>query len=190
MTFTDPRSWVPDVRWDEIDPDAAMGEIVCRFLDTYGPACHEDFGRWWGTDAASARRIFAAHSDAMVQVDVDGRKAWLPAEGAGASGNDNARGVLLLPGFDPYVVAPISARAYTIPHGYVDRVSRTAGWISPVLVVDGVIRGVWTHELAGGRLAIEVEPFSRITKAVRTTAEEYAQRYGILLDAKVVMTWT
>ena len=87
----------------------------------------------------------------MVQIDVDGRSR-LPAEDAGASGND-ARGVLLLPGFDPYVVAPISARVYSIPDGYVDRVSRTAGWISPVLVVDGVIRGVWTHELVGGRLA-------------------------------------
>jgi hypothetical protein len=67
---------------------------------------------------------------------------------------------------------------------------RTAGWISPVLVVDGVVRGTWTHERAGGRLAIEVARFSRITKRVRTTAEEYAQRYGTLLDAKVVMTWT
>ena len=103
---------------------------------------------------------------------------------------DEARGVLLLPGFDPYVVAPISARAYSIPDGYVDRVSRTAGWISPVLVVDGVIRGVWTHELAGGRLAIEVAPFGRITRAVRTTAEAYAQRYGTLLSAEVAMTWT
>jgi hypothetical protein len=72
--------------------------------------------RWWGTDAASARRIFAAHSDAMVQVEVDGRKTWLPAESADAS-SDEARGVLLLPGFDPYVVAPISARAYAIPMG-------------------------------------------------------------------------
>ena len=103
----------------------------------------------------------------MVQVDVDGRKAWLPAESADASMDE----------------API-------PDGYVDRVSRTAGWISPVLVVDGVVRGTWTHELAGGRLAIEVAPFSRITNAVKTTAEECAQRYGTLLDAKVVMTWT
>jgi hypothetical protein len=189
VTFTDPHGWLPEVRWGEIDPDAAMREIVCRFLDTYGPASHEDFGRWWGTDAASARRIFAAHSDAMVQVDVDGRKTWLPAESVDAS-SDEARGVLLLPGFDPYVVAPISARAYSVPDGYVDRVSRTAGWISAVLVVDGVVRGTWTHELAGGRLAIEVAPFGRITRAVRTTAEEYAQRYATLLGTEVAMTWT
>jgi hypothetical protein len=97
VAFTDPRGWLPDVRWDEIDPDAAMREIVSRFLGTYGPAGHEDFGRWWGTDAASARRIFAAHGDVMVQVAVDGRKAWLPAESTDASRGD-ARGVLLLPG--------------------------------------------------------------------------------------------
>jgi hypothetical protein len=59
-----------------------------------------------------------------------------------------------------------------------------------LVVVDGVVRGTWTHERAGGRLAIVVAPFSRIAKRVRTTAEEYAQRYGTLLDAKVVMTWT
>jgi len=131
VTFTDPHSWLPDIRWDELDPDAALREIVSRFLDTYGPATHEDFGRWWGTDAASARKIFAAHTDAMISVEIDGRKAWLPAGDASANGGD-ASGVLLLPGFDPYVVAPISARAYTIPDGFVDRVSRTAGWLSPV----------------------------------------------------------
>jgi hypothetical protein len=59
-----------------------------------------------------------------------------------------------------------------------------------LLVVDGVVRGTWTHENTGGRLAIEVAPFSRITRAVKTTAEECAQRYSTLLDAKVVMTWT
>lgn len=189
VTFTDPRSWLPDVRWDDVDPDAALREVVSRFLDTYGPASHEDFGRWWGTDAASARRIFAAHSDAMVRVDVDGRKAWLPAAGAATDGDD-AHGVLLLPGFDPYVVAPISARAYSIPEGYVDRVSRTAGWISPVLVVDGVVRGVWTHERAGGMVTIEVTPFGRIAPATKKAATRHAQRYGDLLDADVRVTWT
>ena len=59
-----------------------------------------------------------------------------------------------------------------------------------MLVVDGVVRGTWTHENTGGRLAIEVAPFSRITKAVKTTAEECAQRYGTLLGTEVAMTWT
>ena len=188
VTFTDPHSWLPDIRWDELDPDAALREIVSRFLDTYGPATHEDFGRWWGTDAASARKIFAAHTDVMISVEVDGRKAWLPAGDASTTRGD-ASGVLLLPGFDPYVVAPISARAYTIPDGFVDRVSRTAGWLSPVLVVDGVVRGVWTHERSGDEVRIEVAPFGPISPATKKSAAEHAQSYGHILDAEVTVTW-
>jgi hypothetical protein len=120
----------------------------------------------------------------MVQVAVDGRKAWLPAESTEASRGD-APGVLLLPGFDPYVVAPISARAYSIPDGYVDRVSQTAGWISPVLVVDGVIRGVWTHEYTDGTVAIKITPFGRVSPAVKKAAAEHAQRYGDLFNVPV-----
>jgi len=115
VTFTDPHSWLPDIRWDELDPDAALREIVSRFLDTYGPATHEDFGRWWGTDAASARKIFAAHTDVMISVEVDGRKAWLPAGDASTTRGD-ASGVLLLPGFDPtssHRSAPVRTRFLT-----------------------------------------------------------------------------
>ena len=156
----------PDIRWDEPDPDAALREIVSRFLDTYGPATHEDFGRWWGTDAASARKIFAAHTD-VVSRSAD-RKAWLPPGGhRQIRRRRRPSGVLLLPGFDPYVVAPISARAYTIPDGFVDRVSRTAGWISPVLVVDGVIAGTWAMEQRGDRATITVQPFGSVSEPRR-----------------------
>jgi len=190
VTFTDPRSWLPDVDWRGPDPDTAMPEIIGRFLDTYGPATHEDFGRWWGTDAASARRLFVQHADAMVAVEVAGRKAWLtPTAAEMIDDGPPATGVMLLPGFDPYTVAPISARAYTIPDGFVDRVSRTAGWISPVLLVDGVIRGVWSHERTGDHVVVEVTPFARVTAATKAAAEGYAQRYGTLLEADVAVSW-
>jgi Winged helix DNA-binding domain len=128
VTFTDPHNHVPDVQWDEIDPNDALREIVIRFLDTYGPATHEDFGRWWGTDAASARRVFSACSDSMAAISLAGTKAWLTPGGAGKIRRlRGPKGVVLLPVFDPYTIAPISARAFTIPAGFVDRVSRTAG---------------------------------------------------------------
>jgi hypothetical protein len=191
VTFTDPRSWLPDVSWDDPEPDSAMRAVIARFLDTYGPATHEDFGRWWGTDAASARRLFRQHADAMVAFDMVGRKAWLTPEGAEEIGDlPPAQGVMLLPGFDPYTVAPISARAYTIPHGFVDKVSRTAGWISPVLVVDGTIRGVWSHERVGDKVTVEVAPFAPVTKAVKTAATECARRYAALLGAEVAVRWS
>jgi Winged helix DNA-binding domain len=186
VTFTDPRSHLPGVSWDEVDPDLALGEIVCRFLDTYGTATHEDFGRWWGTDAASARRVFAAHSAAMAPVVVGGKKAWLTPEGVNKIRRLRARsGVLLLPGFDPYTIAPISARTYTIPDGFVDRVSRTAGWISPVLVVDGVVAGTWTIEQRGTVATITVELFDSVSAATKKAAAKYVER----MAASSMLMW-
>jgi hypothetical protein len=191
VTFTDPRSHVPGVRWDEIDPDVAIREVVTRFLDIYGPATHEDFGRWWGIDAASARRVFAALPDAMVSVSVTEKTAWLTPDGADKIRRlRGASGVLLLPGFDPYTIAPISARAYTIPDGFVDRVSRTAGWISPVLLVDGVVAGTWSLEQRGDSAMIEIEPFAKVSATTKKAAATFAQRYRRILDSQIGVSWT
>ncbi|WP_407659295.1 DNA glycosylase AlkZ-like family protein [Jiangella rhizosphaerae] len=129
----------------------------------------------------------------MVEVDVDGVACWstpavlaeLTDEGTG----DDATGVHLLPGFDPYVIAPIGHRAHTVPDGFIDRVSRAAGWISPVLLVDGIVRGVWSHELKNGTFAIAVEPFAKVTAATKKAATTAAGRYGELFDADVRLTW-
>jgi hypothetical protein len=127
----------------------------------------------------------------MVAFDMAGRKAWLTPEGAEEIADlPPAQGVMLLPGFDPYTVAPISARAYTILDGFVDKVSRTAGWISPVLVVDGTIRGVWSHERVGDKVTVEVAPFAPVTKAVKTAATDCARRYATLLGAEVAVRWS
>jgi hypothetical protein len=39
-----PHTWLA-LHWHEIDSAAALREIVNRFLDPYGPASREDFGR-------------------------------------------------------------------------------------------------------------------------------------------------
>ena len=81
VTFTDPRSHVPGVRWDDFDPDVALREIVTRFLDVYGPATHEDFGRWWGTDAARLGGSSPLTPTRRAAVSVDGQNALLTLVG-------------------------------------------------------------------------------------------------------------
>ncbi|GAA1262088.1 hypothetical protein GCM10009609_26350 [Pseudonocardia aurantiaca] len=88
------------------------------------------------------------------------------------------------------MISPRSHRDHAIPPGRGSEVSRTAGWISPVLVVDGEVAGVWEHELRDGTLTVVAREFAPLTPAVRAAAEAHAQRYGELLDAaKVQMDW-
>lgn len=193
ITFTDPTRWLAGVAGEEAggtvdpDPDAAMATILARFLDAHGPADRDDLARWLGITPKTARQILAAHGGALAEVSVEGRAAWMTPDGAAAAaGAEPAEGVHLLPGFDPYVLAPLSHRAHTIPEGRVDAVSRTAGWISPVLLVDGRVAGTWEPSASGDTTTFTITPFARIPRAVVTAARRHAEeRYAPLLGTNV-----
>ena len=169
-TFTSPERWLaggPAGDAPDPDPHAAAATVLARFLDTNGPATREDLARWLGESPKQARLLLAAHADELVEVDVEGNKGWMTPAGAAAASRAGApEGVALLPGFDPWVLAPISHRAHTIPPGRIDDVSRTAGWISPVLLVDGRVAGTWESSVAGDVTTVTVTPFGKLPKRV------------------------
>ena len=191
ITFTDPTRWLGDAAGGgagpDPDPDEAMATVLARFLDVHGPATREDLARWLGITPKAARVVLAAHADELVEVQVDGQAAWMTADGAAAAAeSDPPSGVHLLPGFDPYVLAPLSHRAHTIPEGRIDAVSRTAGWISPVLLVDGRVAGTWEPTTAGDVTTLTITPFHRLPRAVVTAANRHTQaRYAALLGPEV-----
>jgi hypothetical protein len=184
ITFTDPARWLGlDPSAGAPDPDTAMRAVLARFLDANGPATRDDLARWLGVPPKAARLLLAAHAGTFVEVDVEGQAAWMTPAGAEAAASSGpATGVYLLPGFDPYVLAPISHRAETIPEGRVDAVSRAAGWISPVLLVDGRIAGTWEPSSGVDGTTVTVTPFAELPKAVVAAAREHlAARYkGVL----------
>jgi hypothetical protein len=63
------------------------------------------------------------------------------------------------------------------------RVSRTSGWISAVVLVDGRVAGTWSHIAAKQTLRVTVEPFERLTAKtlteVRRRAESLAETLSL-----------
>ena len=190
VTFVDAREWVGGP-WEEPEAAQAMAFVVHRFLDAYGPATADDFARWWGVVPAEGKRAIRPLTAGLVEVDLDGTAAWLTASAAEeVAASAPLRGhVRLLPAFDTYVIAPHGHRRHAWPQGLHDRISRKAGWITPALVVEGRIAGVWAHRHRGDTVAVEIEPFARLSWSVRTAAETHARSYEALLDAPVTVTW-
>jgi DNA glycosylase AlkZ-like len=188
ITFVDPARWLGKrAAKPAPDPEEAVAAVLARCLDAYGPATREDLARWLGVQPKIARQLLARHGPALVEVDVAGHQAWMtPAGAEAAAASEPASGVHLLPGFDPYVLAPISHRAETIPAGKVDAVSRAAGWISPVLLVDGRIAGTWEPSSAGGVTTVTVTPFAKLPKRVVTAARHHLEaRYAAVFGGEV-----
>ena len=188
VTFVRPDRWLGG--WEEPGSQAAWREIVRRYLRAYGPAPREEFARWWGMQPAPAGRILTASGEDLVEVDVAGYRAWALAEDL--AGMRSAAGpvpVRLLPGFDVYI-AGTRPRASLVDERFEDRVFRKAGWISPVVLVDGMATGVWGYERANGRTRVTVEPFERLTAEVQRQIGEEADRLGSLLGSPASVSYS
>jgi hypothetical protein len=82
--------------------------------------------------------------DRLVAVEVDGEPAFLLAEDVDDLGATSpTQAVRLLPGFDQYVLGPGTKAEEIIAPSRRAEVSRTAGWISPVVVAGGRVAGTW-----------------------------------------------
>jgi Winged helix DNA-binding domain len=179
VTFVHPQRWLGAV--ERREHDDALHELVRRYLHAYGPATHEDFARWWGGEAAPARRILGSLADEVVQVEAEGRTAWILAEDERLLRSlDPPRSVHLLPNFDVYTLHYRPREAF-LPAGTYERVFRTAGWISPVVLYDGAVAGVWERK----KDLLRVELFVRETKRLRAGIEREAKRLAEFLGAPI-----
>ena len=100
------------------------------------------------------------------------------------------RSVRLLPGFDQYVVGASRHAEHLLPGGVLrSRIYRPQGWISPVLLVNGRMEGVWRHEIKGSRVEVSIEPFVKAPVWVRRAAGEEAERLASFLGGTLSLVW-
>ena len=192
VTFVAPASWLG--RSVEPVPAAeAERATLLRFLTANGPATAVDVSRWAGEQPGPAKRLLRENADALTAVEISGEAGFVVrAEDVDElasvpdGGTDPTDAPVLLPGFDPWVLSPLSHRTRAVPDGRAAEVSRTAGWISPVLVVDSRVAGVWAHTVRGELATVTVTPFAPLSGAVRLAMEGYADRFASLLGVGAV----
>jgi hypothetical protein len=98
--------------------------------------------------------------------------------------------VRLLPAFDHYVVAAPRNREAVLPGALKRRVYRPQGWLSPVLLVDGRMEGVWRHERKRDWLVVGIEPLREQPAWVRRAAEVEAERLARFAGGGLELGWS
>jgi uncharacterized protein YcaQ len=190
VRFTRPDSWLGR-RIETGERDEPLREVTRRHLGAFGPAAREDLARWWGVQPAQGGRMLKALGDEVVQVDVEGTSGWMLREHVEeASGEEPPeRLVRLLPGFDMWVIGAARDASALLDPAEKKRVYRNQGWISPVLLVNGRMDGVWKHERKGSRLLVTIEPFGKLPKWARAAAEAEAERLAEFLGGELEVAW-
>jgi hypothetical protein len=158
-----------------VKPDiTALRRLVVAYLTLLGPANVGDAAGYVEARRADLER---AWPDNLVEVSVDGNRAYLPAgQQALLESPPEPSVVRLLGGFDPYLQA--RDRDLLVP----DRSLHKALWPvlgrPGVLLVDGEVIGTWRPKASGARLTVVVGPFAPLPAHVREAIEDEAGRVG------------
>lgn len=180
VTFMRPEQ--ASSRWTGLpDPEEAAPVAIAAYLGAYGPATFEAFGMWLAGGWFGKRQLrawFDALGDQLAEVEVDGDRAFVMARDVDELASVKpTRTVRLLGGFDQYVLGPGTGDGHVTPPARRREVSRQSGWISPVVVAGGVVRGTW--ELDGGLARIGW--FREVGRPPRKTLEAEVERLAAIL---------
>ena len=186
VTYTNPHRWLPGFR--PADGDAALRALLTRYLHAYGPATPANFAQWLTMPVRRATELFGLLDEELERVELDGTPTWTLA-GDTATPPEPHRGIRLLPYFDAYVVTG-QPRQRLYPGAAAGRALTPAGQAGnyPVLLVDGVVGGVWHQRRSGRTIAITVEPLRELTTPQRRQLDEEVELVGAVMEAAVMLT--
>jgi hypothetical protein len=146
--------------------------------------------RWWGGGRLTAvTRALRRMPTELAEVDVEGARGFVRRDDLSVlEATEPGEHVRLLPGFDPFT-NELPRHVDSVLHDRLhDRVHRTAGWVSPVVVVDGRVGGTWQIGAGPkGTREIRVEPFDRWRRGARTDLKAEADRLAGYLERRVAL---
>jgi uncharacterized protein YcaQ len=160
----------------------AQSSLLGKYLRAYGPATLHDFAHWAGIAITETRALRPLLGDGVVEINERERKSLLHSDDIAHLKKARPNGGLrLLPHFDPYLLAHRD-KDHLLATAHYKRVYRNQGWISPVVLIDGAVAGVWSYKIQGGKLRVTIEPFAKLRPAARAQIARESQGLGAFLD--------
>ena len=167
------------------DLEEAGPAVVAAYLHTYGPAgaarIHDWVGKGLGAKRPAVTRWLSSLDDQLETVTIEGDDALVLREDLDDLHSVSAStAVRLLPGRDPWVMAPGTADARVVPPDRRELVSRSANMV----VSRGVLAGTWSVREA----RLDVAWFHERGRAPRAALDQEAEALARFLDRPLDLT--
>ena len=183
VAYASPSRWLPALVLP--GPEEAQLALLRAYLAAYGPATPEHLARWLATTPTWTKDLFARAD--LDEVEVDGEPGWVWS-GDTTFEEQAPPPVRLLPYFDAFQVGS-QPRGRLFPARAAERaLAGSQAGNFPVLLLDGVVGGVWHQKRSGSKVAVTVEPLGRLTRAQRAALEVEVARLGEVVEARPELT--
>jgi hypothetical protein len=175
-TFVLLDEWLPVFK--TFHHDEALAEIAMRYFISHGPATLQDFIWWSGLTTADARTALKLVEPQLVQEVIEGQTYWFSDNIHVAESKST---VYLLPGFDEYIVG-YKNRGAVLDQSNKNRVNSGGGMLSPVIVINGKVAGIWKRVIKKDKVRIEIVPFRQLNKSEIKSINTSITHYTKFLD--------
>ncbi len=166
-----------------VDETGAKQELLRRYLAGYGPATLRDFSHWSGIGMMEARLTWEVVRNQMAEVSVPDGTAFILERDLAQLRNAafDKPVVRLLANFDSFLLAH-AQKQHLVELPHYKRVYRQAGWISPVILLNGKVIGLWSYTKVRERLSVTVESLgAAVNRSIFKKIDEEAARIAAFL---------
>lgn len=163
--------------------DEALSELAMRYFASRGPATVKDFGWWSGLSATDSRKAIDIIESHLQHEELEGETYYFTSTAIDADARKKSK-VHLLPAWDEYTVA-YKDRSMVIDPRFESESKH--GIFSPIVVVDGKIRGTWRREMKTNSVEVEARYFTDLNKSARDRVSATARLYARYLNQDLVL---
>ena len=181
--------WLSLANIDKMDEAQARKRLLLNYLHCYGPASAQDFACWSGlltSEASKAIEESLAYLKAVQIPDIT-KRLWMlrkDFDGLKRIDSEEKGRPLLLPKFDSYLLGH-KDRTRIIDEKNLRQVYRpVVGDVAATLLVDGRIKGVWTHKKTAKKLTIAVRLLEKVERETLKEVEHVAEQLGDFMGAE------
>jgi hypothetical protein len=181
VTFARRDHWTDRAQPD--DMQAALREVIRRYVRSFGPVRVQDAAYWLGSTIADIQAAWDDLLPEMVAVLVADGERWLLANDLDAltSMEGASLPVRLLPAFDPLLLAHRD-KTDLLPEEWRKRIYGAAAWVYPAVLVNGAVAGTWRYERKAASMIVTVEPFRKLSKVVQRAIQREANYLAAVTD--------
>ncbi|MHA7268220.1 winged helix DNA-binding domain-containing protein [Arthrobacter sp. HLT1-20] len=181
--FVSSEEWIKNPR--TLNREQALAELALRYFSSHGPATIKDF-QWWAKLTLKDITTGLDHvKDQLTSVECEGVSYWLAPETAQLLGGTvpGARSLILLPGFDEYLLGYTDRSAALAPEHAPLTVPGGNGVFKATVIHGGQVTGTWRkaqgaaekqRELAG---VVLPELFGELSPNQNRALEKSAANY-------------
>jgi len=184
IVFIRVDQWLPMLKPQTISATEAQCTLLRKYLGAYGPATLTDFAHWSGISMQEVKLLGPLLEAELAEIPGGKKPCFLLREDQAILDRSPAAKpcIRLLPIFDSYLLAH-REKDHLLSAQHYKRVYRNQGWISPVVLIDGAIAGVWSHKLQNKKLLVEIDPFGKLSRTARAGIEREAESLALFFDS-------